>query len=190
MNKLLLLLCIIFALPAFGQRSPYPNITVKDPSKYSTWFLKELAKDTMQHFMLDDSLFITGTDTAFFPTDVPMGKYIQLIGRVKDDAYTLRLKRENYTTLYYELTILKNWKQSTTEKGNVTLGAGFFLASETDEDFNGNAYGTTAYHGHGKTCSITIRVGKRNEVLAKISRACADKREDIRLDDSPLFWEK
>jgi hypothetical protein len=191
MNKWLLLFCIFLTGACLGQQPVYKNIVVKDPSKYGTWFLKELAKDTLQHYILDDSLFITGSDTTFFPADVPTGKYIILNGVINDDAYTLRLKRENYTTLLYELTILKKWKRSTTEKGDIALYPSFYLTTQTVEDFNGNAYTATAYHGRGKYCSTTIRIGKSaGMVLAKISRACADKKEDIRLDDSPLLWEK
>ncbi|MCE3282923.1 MAG: hypothetical protein K0Q66_1660 [Chitinophagaceae bacterium] len=191
MKKAALCTCILLSLQGTAQQHAFKNITAKDFSKYSAYFLKKLAADSVKHYILEDSLFIVGSDTSYFPTDIPTGKFIQLVGCRDDNCYSLRLKRINYTTVEYELAITRNWKQTTTEEGNITLGAGFYLASEIDEDQNGNAYSSIAYYGKGKQCSLTVRVGSAHgAVLVKLSRACADKKEDIPLHSSPLLWEK
>jgi hypothetical protein len=191
MKKADLCICILLSLQGAAQQYVFKNVTVKDSSKYSTYFLKKLAADSVQHYILEDSLFIVGSDTSYFPTDIPTGRFLQLVGCRDNNCYSLRLKRINYTTVEYELAITRNWKQTTTEKGDITLGAGFYLASEIDEDHNGNAYSSTAYYGRGKKCSLTVRIGKaQGALLVRLSRSCADKKSDIHLERSPLLWEK
>ena len=179
-------------LPGSGKPA---KLTIKNDLDYSAEFLKKLTYAGLaKNIELADSLLILEQmDTAVFPMDLPKGKWTKFIG-VKDKrhVFSLDVARINYTTLDFNLEILKDFKTAEQVIGKADLHPGFVLASEIDEDkLTGTSYPAAEYHFESPNCTLSIRLGNDGGLLkAKLIKQCKSSKYDISLDDCPVLREK
>jgi hypothetical protein len=168
---------------------------VKDSTKYSQTFIKELKKlnPSFESITLaDEKIFIssssfTGTkyinnlDTVLIPIELPLNKVVIYKAEKDGKNYILSLRRINYTNIEYELRI----NASIIKSGQVILNTGYILGMETEEDENGSAYGVIQYLEENDcwtSLGIEINSGKR----VSFSVLCeGDKQKSI--DNLPIL---
>jgi hypothetical protein len=169
-----------------------PVIVVKEKSRYSEKFvsgLKEL--DAYEKLELHNNLLIIDeVDTAYFPEVPAVGTQVLLKGEKDNLAVTLTVKRINYTTIDYELEMLRGGSPVHRQSGQADMAPTFFFGAESDEyDPSGMAYLVTEFAEHkSKDCYTYIRLGVEEEgslLLGKIKKNCNDEAEEITLENFP-----
>lgn len=182
---------LVFYTSVYAQDTS--TIVVRNPTDYSDEFIRELKNfsglGTLE--LKDSLLIISGTDTVLFPSVPPLNERILFTGRKDDLAIALTINRRNYTTLEYSLEMVEFGKSSHFQNGELSLGAGFFLGEESDEDEQtGISYFVTEYtHEAADGCYISVRIGNENP-LATLIKTCNQDIRDITLDDFPALHRK
>jgi hypothetical protein len=168
------------------------NIYIKDKSQYDPTLIEGLSeyKDPIK---LIDNYILIGKDTVYFPEDIQLSKNTIFKGTKDLKNFLLTITRTNLTSLNYNFQLFnKDTKLINSKSGKATLGALFFLGSETDEDDEtGEEYLSFEYRDNSPDCSFAIRIGERDDngkLRAKIILYCKDnKSKNIDLDDNPTL---
>lgn len=172
------------------------KLIVTDKTKYSKKFLKGLMDTPSDYtFKLKDSvLTIIGQGDVIFPNVIPLNEKRKFVGKRNDEVYDLLVGQINYSTIAFELKIIKNGKQISFENGTADIGSMFFLGSEVDTDSEtGVSYSSTEYYGELKDCDFSFRISDdkdNGKLRAKINRKCTDKLNNIDLEHCPTLYEK
>ena len=170
-----------------------PTIFIKDSSLYDPAFVKGL-KDYNEPLQLIGNYVIAGTDTIWFPEDLPLNKHLEFKATKDHQNYLLSVSRTNLTNLSYsfQLTDEKD-KLIDSKSGNAVLGSMFFLASETDNDSEtGEVYGSYEYWDNSNDCWFAIRIGHGNTPNGKqraiVNYGCEDKnKQAFMLEQCPTL---
>lgn len=144
MNEYLLI--IIFSAVSMAssevcaQKAEHPSahsvskfLSVKNESEYSLSFL-EAYENGPSHVVLQDSLFIMGGDTDYFPTWLRLGKEYCLTAHSKGKDYELDLTRTNYTDLRYRFAVISKGRLLYERKGTAILDLNFWIAGQPIEN--------------------------------------------------------
>lgn len=195
MKRLTLILASFLPLLLFAQIDSTVTLVIKDKTQYSPGFLKQLGSFYYSsHYQLKDSLLIVGQlDTAYFPTELPLGITKKVSGSSNGKRYEMNVTRINYSTIRYHLDIFKGSKLSESKKGQADIGAGFFLGAESDyDDKTGVSYLSSEYADMSGGCVLSIRIGKNHldALCIKLSRQCETASGNIKLEDCPILREK
>lgn len=166
-------------------------IYVKDLQQYGSAFVAELKQSGFaKRYALEDSLLIfNGTDTAYFPNDLPMGKQVELTAQRNDSTWILHLLRKNYVTVAYRFQLLKQ-EPLLMLSGEAELGPLFFLGAETDtDDRTGDGYLSVEYRAASDSCQVIIRIGTTDpgDLLGKLVILCPARGLNMKLDDAPTL---
>jgi hypothetical protein len=176
------------SVPVIQPADSTPTLSAENYGKYSRSFIDKLNEGPLQ-YELKDSLLINGSDTAYFPTELPLNKKVIFEGCKNNICFTLTVERKNYTTLVYTL----KRANSITDEGEAVILAGFFLGAETDEeDKTGLSYLSTEYSSENSDCYFGIRIGtnEHDQLCAKVDKYCKDKSKNIDLEDCPTLYKK
>jgi hypothetical protein len=168
------------------------HIYIKDKSQYDQTFIDELIHYN-EPIKLIDNYIITGKDTTYFPTDLPLNKEIYFKGIKAEQHFLLTVKRVNQTSLTYDFEIIKDNETVDYKRGKAILGSMFFLASENDEDSQtGDGYGSSEYRDKANDCWFAIRIGigkdDNGKQRAMLNYGCKDKsKQALNLDECPTL---
>jgi len=170
------------------------KIFIKDKKNYSTTFIDELnASNYSEPIKLIDNHIIVGKDTTDFPHDLNIDQTTVFKATKDKRNYDLTVTRINETTLKFIFKLTDNEQKTLhSEKGEATLGAMFFLASEVDEDEQtGEAYGSSEYWKKKNDSWLSIRVGGKDnngKLRSIITYGCSDKKKkELNLDECPIL---
>ncbi len=142
---------------------PGLNHFISDSSNYNQVFLKELA-DYNEPYKLIDNFIQIGSDSIYFPEDLPLKQATIFRGRKDDQDFRLTITRVNLTDIMYSFELKKNGSKIHSESGKAILGPMFFLASENDVDTEtGDGYGSSEYWDNSKACGLAIRIGMEQD---------------------------
>lgn len=148
------------------------NFKVKEAKMYGTSFLDSLKHSgySTTYEIIDRTLIVDQTDTTMIPVYLTMGKAVEFSGSKNGRSYFIVLTQLNYTSIGYTLSIYEDNKLIDQQTGTVELGPLFFLAAESDEDYeSGDSYLSTEYSSSNNDCVISIRLGENEsrELLVK-----------------------
>lgn len=167
-----------------------PEIIIQNELDYSKSFIDNLKKIENKKFKLIDNLIIINeTDSVFFPDIPKVRKKIFLEGIKNDIIIHLTIRRLNYTTIDYSLSIFKEGKKKFIDNGKANISTSFFLSDESDEsEKTGINYFVTEFSNIKENdCNTYIRLGYEQEtgdyLLGKLIKNCIDDLEDISLDN-------
>lgn len=180
------------ATPADSSNVPADKVHIKDPLQYSQSFINAVRNNQKGQVHLVDSNMVVGADTATFPTVLKAGKMYYFKGRQGRNTFALTLIRINYSSVDYDFSLIENGITKFLNKGTADISTGFYLASENDEDEDGQSYGAAKYAKTEGGCTFTIRVGldkdEKGRMRAKISHVCEDAtKTDPVLVNSPVL---
>lgn len=168
------------------------DIYIKDKSQYDQTFIEELSEFN-EPIKLIDNYVLIGQDTVYFPEELQLNKEIIFKGTKELKNFALTVTRTNLTSLNYNFQLFdKDTKLINNKSGKATMGALFFLGSETDDDDEtGEAYLSVEYWDNSPNGSFAIRIGEKDDngkLRAKIKLYCKDhKSKNIDLDDNPTL---
>lgn len=137
-----------------------------DTLLYSKVFLNALDKsDFKNKVQLKGNQFIFEKDVIYFDETLKLNKEYIFSARMANLDYKLSVKRINLTSVEFSVIVNKNGKVALSKSGIAHLGAGFFLASEMDEDSEtGEGYGATEYYlAPENNYTLNIRIGEPDE---------------------------
>ncbi len=165
-------------------------LMIKDTSLYDKSFLEDLKTfsseyDTLK--LIDNKLifytkrfngtkYLNTIDTSIIPEELPLNKKIQYRAGQNGITYLLKLKRENYTDIEYELLI----DNKSVKSGKVILPGSFVFGIETNEDETGEMFPTTQYLEKDK-CSTTLNVELDNAQRVRFSSICNGNEQNIKI---------
>lgn len=174
------------------EESKKGRVYIQDVSKYEPSFIEGISayNDTLT---IIGNFVVTGSDTVYFPEELPLDKEMTFEGRRNGKVYELIVRRKNLTTLDYRFSLMyEKGPQLISKDGKAILNDMFFLAAEVDEDdMTGDAYGSYEYRDVDSDCQLVIKIGEKDEdgrPRATIAYACKDKSKDV--PDSPTLRAK
>lgn len=143
-----------------------PALSIMDRSQYSAEFIKELESledPSIKKIELEGNYMLMDKDTVYFPSDLKLKEPYRFTAFTETHFYQLDATRINQTAIQYEFTLFADEKPVVTHKGIAHLGAGFYNASETDEDdHTGESYLSNEYYNTGND-DFAIRIGEPDE---------------------------
>lgn len=171
--------------------SPDTLMYVKNLQQYGSAFVAALKQSGFANrYALEDSLLIfNGTDTAYFPNDLPMGTQVELTAQRNDSTWVLHLLRKNYVSVAYRFQLLTQDSPVMLD-GEAELGPLFFLGAETDtDDRTGDGYLSVEYSAASDSCQVIVRVGTNDHggLLGKLAILCPASGLNMKLDDAPTL---
>ena len=169
------------------------RIYIQDKSKYPQKFIQGLACD--KPLKLIDDYIIAGSDTIYFPNDLPLYKVIVFKGTRDTSKFELTVNRINLTTLLYNFRLWSiNGRDVFGRQGKAFLGSMFFLAMEIDEDDQtGEAYGSYEYSDdESRDYWFHVRIGidkdDRGKQRAVLNYSCKEKtKQTLNLEQCPTL---
>jgi hypothetical protein len=182
----------INTLKTVSPKKQLKDIYIKDKSQYDQTFIDGLA-DYTEPIKLIDNYILTGKDTTYFPSDLPLNKEIHFKATKDEQHFLLSVMRVNHTSLTYNFEIIKDNETVDYKNGKAILGSMFFLASEMDEDSQtGDGYGSYEYWDKENDCWLAIRIGigedNNGKQRAMLKYGCKDKnKQTLSLDECPTL---
>lgn len=170
------------------------TVVIKDSTQYDKAFIQGLS-DYQKPVQLIDKTLIAGTDTIYFPEDIPLNKTVDFKATKDQKKYLLSVTRTSLTNLNYSFK-LSDEKDKLLEgkSGNAVLGSTFFLGSEIDKDSKtGENYASYEYWDKSSDCWFAVRIGHdtnpKDKQRAIIKYSCEDKnKQAITLGECPTLW--
>lgn len=169
------------------------TLIIKDSTRYDPTFIKGLTK-YKKPIQLIDNYIIAGTDTTYFPEDIPLNKTIDFKATKDQKKYVLSVSRTSLTNLTYAFKLMdEKDKLLDSKSGNAVLGSMFFLASEIDQDLKtGEGYSSYEYWDNSTDCWFSVRIGHGNapdgKQRAKVNYGCVDKnKQALTLKECPTL---
>ncbi len=167
----------------------------KPVGDYSPAFLQKLMMQKGQRDVTihGEKIIFGGKDTVSFPAEPAMNEVIKVGGKNKNLRIAGTIKRINYTSVDYHMEVEDVSGNRCIYTGTADLGAGFYLASESDtDDSTGDSYFSTEFHTEDQTCqAFSLRIGKPAQpdakYLVKIISDCSDACASIDLDNGPVL---
>ncbi len=139
------------------------KLLIKDSNEYSKRFLEKLLHypPNSFRFKLQDSIMVVdGQGEAKFPMKLPLNRWKKYSASKYGTFYMLKVKRINYTTILYDIEVLKDAKKIFVKSGEADITQGFWLASDTDtDDSTGTLFGSVSYYDETKSDWIHIGIG-------------------------------
>lgn len=168
------------------------TVSANKPGKYSESFIKALKEiiGSGQYELKDSMLIIDKKDTSYFPGSPAIGRKQTYTRKRGDLSVAIHIQRLNYTTIKYRIEIVEDGKSSHNETGEADLNAGYFLATETDEDdMTGNLYPAAEFSFNASDeCFTSIRIGfDEGKGMAKLNKSCKGKIRSMSLEDFPTL---
>lgn len=174
--------------------SPLQTKYIKDSTQYDRAFINGLSNYN-EPLQLIDNYIVTGTDTTYFPEDIPLNNTIVFKATRDHKKYLLTVSRTSLTNVSYTFKLMdEKEKLMISKSGTAVLGSLFFLASEVDEDTQtGESYGSYEYWDKTNECWFALRIGHGNtpdgKQRAMVNYGCEDKnKQALKLEECPTLW--
>jgi len=177
-------------------KPPSVDLKIDKESDYSARFIDAIKaqKQFKTIHLAGDSMILENKQSIPFPNVPALGETIQLYGNNAAYDIALKLKRVNYSSIHYRMSIEKPADFKCAHKGSADLNPFFFLGSETDtNELTGEAYFSLEYSDQKDDCTVNIRIGTTDEgkaYLAKVIIYCEGSCSSITLEESPVFVAK
>lgn len=169
-------------------------VSVKDRTQYDQTFIDGLAGYNGTIKLIDNYL-VAGSDTTYFPLDLPLNKNVVFKATQSNQTYVLTVSRTNLTNLTYNFMLTnKKGEVIDSKTGKAVLGPMFFFGSEMDEDTQtGEGYGSYEYWDTNFDSWFAIRIehgthknGKRRAMLTYGSKE--ENKRKLNLNDCPTLF--
>ncbi len=136
---------------------------VQDSSQYSPEFISQLRTFDGTYGsvrLIGKYLIMNDTDTCSIPTELPINETVYYQATKSDTAYSLGLKRINYTNIDYDFSI----NDKLVKSGQIMLPADLCLGFESTDE-NGESFLMTQYFDKKETWTcIKIEIENANRV--------------------------
>jgi hypothetical protein len=189
MKKFLSIMTLTLCLSLADGQTGNVKLIVKDSTKYSARFLKEVRKTGLKFTLRDSIIAVDGQGSGIFPGVLPLNKKKTLVGVTKDKnkSYIMTVTRINYSTIKYYIQIKHDSIPLLKKFGTADLNTMFFLGEGTDNDDETDmAYGITEYYDNPDSDSLflDIRIGtsEKGSLIGNFT--------SLSLGDSPTLREK
>jgi len=173
------------------------KLFIKDTTQYDPSFIRglvEIARIQTSFKLIDDSLFVTSVANTnpdsivnkhfcsqdILPTNLKLNKEIRFSNKLSDKAFSLILKRTNFTNVEYQL--IQDGK--TIKSGTAILNASFFFGSEVQDDENGKPMYLNQYTDKTEFASyLKIEINRAERVTFTY---CTDEKT-VKYETLPMF---